>query len=277
MDDHKIQQLEKLISDPAMAYRLDKAVLFSDDPSGATFDVQLDTKATLDELRDLQKQIIEAIQPPEPTDLSPVVDSLSLIQAEIPASSQATVAALTKLQLEQSNTTKAVQAQKFDVSPVVTAIKAIKYPEFKFPTFSLEPLQTKLQDIIDAVKSLSVSTSNRGTKEDPFHVIQVDSEGKPVTPSKNGTTYYGGGGRSDTQESTLLQIRDSVKSDYAVRIDEATADITYIGKAVTGSANSASLWQIMKLDESTGLVLTWAGGASTFTNIWNNRTLYTYT
>jgi len=43
---------------------------------------------------------------------------------------------------------------------------------------------------------------------------------------------------------------------YATRIDEASATVTYIGKAATGSATSTSVWQVQKIDTTTGTVIT---------------------
>lgn len=66
---------------------------------------------------------------------------------------------------------------------------------------------------------------------------------------------------------------DSV--DTAVRIDDSNEPITYIGKAPIGSSTSAAVWQIAKLDTSSGLIKTWAGSAG-FTQIWDNRAGLTY-
>lgn len=63
----------------------------------------------------------------------------------------------------------------------------------------------------------------------------------------------------------------------ALRLDDSsTANVTYIGKAAIGTATSAASWQIFKLDESSGLSITWADGDANFNNIWNNRTGLTY-
>lgn len=64
--------------------------------------------------------------------------------------------------------------------------------------------------------------------------------------------------------------------DYATRLDDtSTANTTYIGKAAIGSATSSAVWQIAKLDTSSGLVKTWAGSAG-FTQIWDDRTSIIY-
>ena len=63
---------------------------------------------------------------------------------------------------------------------------------------------------------------------------------------------------------------------YGTRIDEASATVTYIGKAATGSATSGALWQVQKIDTTTGTVITWADGNGDFDNIWDNRASLSY-
>jgi len=63
---------------------------------------------------------------------------------------------------------------------------------------------------------------------------------------------------------------------YATRIDEASATVTYIGKAATGSATSTSVWQVQKIDTTTGTVITWADGNGNFDNVWDNRASLSY-
>jgi len=63
----------------------------------------------------------------------------------------------------------------------------------------------------------------------------------------------------------------------AVRIDDTTtANTTYIGKAPIGSATSSAVWQIAKLDTSSGLIKTWAAGSSSFNQVWNDRASLTF-
>lgn len=64
---------------------------------------------------------------------------------------------------------------------------------------------------------------------------------------------------------------------YAVRIDTTTtASTVYIGKAKVGSSDADAVWQIAKLDTSTGLSKTWADGNTHFDNIWNDIATITY-
>lgn len=63
---------------------------------------------------------------------------------------------------------------------------------------------------------------------------------------------------------------------YITRIDEASSTVTYIGKAVPGTATSAASWLIQKIDTSSGTSILFAGGASTFDQVWNNRASLSY-
>ena len=63
----------------------------------------------------------------------------------------------------------------------------------------------------------------------------------------------------------------------AVRLDDTTtANTTYLGKAVIGSVTSAAVWQIAKLDTSSGLIKTWASGSASFDQEWDERASLTY-
>jgi len=58
---------------------------------------------------------------------------------------------------------------------------------------------------------------------------------------------------------------------------ETDGDLTYIGSAEPGSATSASVWRICRLDESSSITeLKYAGGSVDFDKIWDNRTSYSY-
>jgi len=64
----------------------------------------------------------------------------------------------------------------------------------------------------------------------------------------------------------------------ALNLDEAGSGITYVGEATPGSANSAAVWRIKRLDESvaTDLTILWADGNSSFDNVWSDRASLSY-
>lgn len=62
----------------------------------------------------------------------------------------------------------------------------------------------------------------------------------------------------------------------ASRIDDTNDPIIYIGKAPIGSSESNAVWQVVKLDTSSGLIKTWADGDASFDNVWADRASLTY-
>jgi len=95
----------------------------------------------------------------------------------------------------------------------------------------------------------------------------------------NGLSAYDlavGQGYVGTLEQWLESL-GAAQVDYAQRIDEASASLTYVGKADPGSLDSGALWQIKKIevigDET---IITWADGNTNFDNIWDNRASLIY-
>lgn len=84
--------------------------------------------------------------------------------------------------------------------------------------------------------------------------------------------------RADVTDDPLevAVVSGGSSSSYATRLDEASSTVTYVGKATTGSSTGSAVWQIQKLDSTSGLVITWADGDSSFDNVWNNRASLSY-
>lgn len=62
----------------------------------------------------------------------------------------------------------------------------------------------------------------------------------------------------------------------AQRVDDLTSTM-YIGKAVIGSLDAASAWQIKRITFSGSQTITqWANGNSNYNNTWDARASYTY-
>ncbi|MBL0320556.1 MAG: hypothetical protein IPP74_14870 [Alphaproteobacteria bacterium] len=68
----------------------------------------------------------------------------------------------------------------------------------------------------------------------------------------------------------------TVQPTYATLVDDSGAPVTYVGSALPGSSTADAVWQIKKLDETTGLVTTFADGDSNFDNVWDDRASLTY-
>jgi hypothetical protein len=73
-----------------------------------------------------------------------------------------------------------------------------------------------------------------------------------------------------------LRQTQNVKNLLTFLDDTTTANVTYIGQAAIGSDESQAVWQVKKVDETSGIIITWADGDANFDNIWNNRTSLTY-
>ena len=52
--------------------------------------------------------------------------------------------------------------------------------------------------------------------------------------------------------------------------------ITYVGIAQPGSSQASAVWQALKVDETSGTVVTWADGNANFDNIATDLTALTY-
>lgn len=61
----------------------------------------------------------------------------------------------------------------------------------------------------------------------------------------------------------------------ATRIVVSGTDI-YIGKATIGSATSSAVWQVKKIDTASDIIITWAGGSDSFTNVMTNPSSLSY-
>lgn len=71
-----------------------------------------------------------------------------------------------------------------------------------------------------------------------------------------------------------IQTRDFA---LASRIDEASATVTYIGKADIGSLNASAVWRISRLTVSgTVTTIEYADGDSAYDNVWDDRASLSY-
>ena len=90
----------------------------------------------------------------------------------------------------------------------------------------------------------------------------------------------GAGKRTRTKKITVggIEVHEQIvtQANKAMIIDEASATITYVGKAAIGSATSAAVWQVMRMNSTTGVVITWADGDDEEDNVWDNRASLRY-
>jgi hypothetical protein len=83
----------------------------------------------------------------------------------------------------------------------------------------------------------------------------------------------GGGGGSVTQGSVPWSVDDY---QLAMQFDASASPILYLGQAVPGSLTSAAVWRIQRFDVTSGVIVKWAAGVSTFSQVWDNRAALAY-
>lgn len=134
---------------------------------------------------------------------------------------------------------------------------------------------------------MALSTSNferaiRDVHDELNHLLRVSSVISDGTTSVT-ITDVGGKQSLDVNVTALTLSADDDRVEsrsmpMAVRLDEASSTVTYVGEAVEGSADSGALWRIKRMSASgTVTTISWADGNSNFDNIWDNRASLTYT
>lgn len=252
----------------------------------------------------------------------------------------AAVEALGNMQVAPEVTVQApdvrVDVPKLDVSPIVSALKALKQPDVHI---DVSDLQSEMAGVEKAVRDLIarpipvpetplpyITTDNKAIQPNAvesadtagvFGVVALNPDGSAISAGGGGggkqyadqdpapdnpiftaIGFNNGGDMTAISDVTALpvslneinvsglptydeQLRQSgfletLTATQAVIIDDTTTpDTTYIGKAAVGSSTSDPVWQVAKLDTSSGLTKTWAGTAG-FDQVWDDRASLTY-
>ena len=81
-----------------------------------------------------------------------------------------------------------------------------------------------------------------------------------------------------TTGSILNDDTSIIRDKYTTLVDDyTTINKIYIGKADANSSEASAVWQIKCIDETGNFAkIQFAEGVDTFTNIWDDRTTYTY-
>lgn len=134
--------------------------------------------------------------------------------------------------------------------------------------------------------------------------VAVDSNNPlPVTLNGGGAS---GGATSDNQVTMIAQldelitatennsgnisiiadkataILNELQSDISdkrltVRLDQVNDNLFYVGKALIGSVDSSSVWQIVRYTKTATILKSeYANGSETFSEVWDDRTTLTY-
>lgn len=116
--------------------------------------------------------------------------------------------------------------------------------------------------VLDAAGGDNVAIS------DGTDVLAINADGS-INIDKSGLAT------SANQTITNTKL-DTLNFKPATRVDEASATVTYVGEAAAGSATSGAVWLIKKIDETSGIVITFADGNTNYDNVWDNRAALTY-
>ena len=189
-----------------------------------------------------------------------------------------------------------VKEQKIDIQEIVNSIKEI--PQGKDYTQILEGISEKLneepeeekedpekkeklkvlKDIHKAIKEVNTTQDFTpilellqliALKEDPEPPFSFDNGRLLVTVDR---VSSGGGGLKQSESEALIEIptkQDELIGNKALRLAES-GNYTYIGKADIGSLSSDPVWQIKRIDETSGLVISWADGDDLYDNIFDD-------
>lgn len=159
--------------------------------------------------------------------------------------------------------------EKFE--DVVRAVGEIEVkPEVKVTVPKIDAPKVEItQDSRDFAQALTkLETAVKSIK--PTDTIPLEKQLQKIKELLQGWGVSGGaGGTSKTEVHTSEPILKKLID------DTTTADVTYIGVAEPGTLTSASSWRVKKIDESSGVAITWANGGSQ-TQIWDDRETLAY-
>lgn len=246
---------------------------------------QLKDYATSDDMESLGKflrDILEETKKHENTDVTPVVEALNEAVTELkaipkeqldisfPEQKDYSEAFKQLLQATKDNL-EATKAQKLIAEAPVVNVDA---PIVNVDAPDLKPFSEDLK------KSFKESIKSIVFPEYKVDLSKLEKEAKEQTKLlKDIRDTPGGGGSSGSGSiAPFLQNGALPVSDVtlATRLDNSATPILYVGKAVVGSATSSAVWQISKLDTSSGLIKTWADGNADFDNVWDDILTITY-
>lgn len=250
---------------------------------------------------DAVNSLHDTLKARENVDITPVTQLLGNVLQEL----QAIPKELPEAPEQDIDYTERFKALEKTVKAVESAIKGqdlsveVKAPIVNVPAPKvtvdapdLKPIADGLKKVesgvVDAVKALpkSITIPDNTKKFDELSTLLEKTNkllfkiwDKPVSSGASGgagTSFQMADG-SPARVTLSNNAMPTVDTPLAVRIDNtSTANTTYVGKAIVGSTTASAVWQVSKLDTTTGMIKTWADGDALFNNIWDNRTIITY-
>ena len=215
-------------------------------------------------------------------DLSELTDTVKLLLAETKA--------IPKEHPEEAEQKFVDYSEQFknltkSVEMVVSAVKAqettvtapdvnVEAPVVKVDAPDLKPLSkevtTAFSKAIQSIVFPEYTTDNKEVEK------LLKKQNELLSAMNNKSTSGGGGGSSSIAPFMVEGALPTASPTLANRVDDTVANTVYIGNAPIGSASSGAVWQIKRLDTSSGVITMWADGDSQFNNIWDNRASLSY-
>jgi hypothetical protein len=127
---------------------------------------------------------------------------------------------------------------------------------------------------IGTVDVIIDASSDNIAISDGVDTLAINSDGSinvVINPSGLATSAL-----QSTANTKLDAINNSINFKPTLRLDQATSVITYVGEAVAGSSTSGPVWLIKKIDETSGISITYADGNTNYDNVWDSRASLTY-
>ena len=208
------------------------------------------------------------------------IDQVEILNLEDMPTSQ-TITNLSELEPYFSKLAQDLQGSlKVDVgSPTVNVpapIVNVPQTQVNVPEVDLTPILDELDRQLNKIRTNSVSRPLAVRLTDGQEWIKELQKtqqaiaaypGALVLKSANGNIV------NPATEDTLLLL----SKNYAIQLDDYTTSLsTYVGFANIGSLSASAVWKIFKINETTGLVITYADGNDSFDNIWDNRSSLSY-
>lgn len=191
---------------------------------------------------------------------------------------------LSTLETTIKNVEKAIKAQKLNVeAPVVNVPETVVNVEKP----DLKPLETSIttssKDVVKAVKGIKIPELNTDPVEKLLKktnkLLEELPELMPSGGSGSGSSWVA---TNSAGVPVPIQLNDNgnlptTKAEYAQKIT-VSGSITYIAKALPGTAQATAAWQAKKIDESVAgqTLITWANGDASFDNIATDLTALSY-